>query len=166
MRVPALTCVLIAALATGSAARAGAPNHEPAGLGGLAVKTAVFEAFSSTLETGLFVAFYGGGAISTGGVLAVNVVTSSAIYAAHEYAWEGVTPPDTARDDPRLVLGKAATYRVLSIARSFAAGYLLGGAQAATSAAFAVTVAVADSAVYAATELGFAWARSEPPPAP
>lgn len=162
MRVTALTCVLTAALATGSAARAAEPNQDPPGLGGLLVKTAVFEAFSSTLETGLFVAFYGGGALATTGVLAVNVVTSSAIYAAHEVAWDGVTDPETPRDDPRLVVGKAATYRVLSMMRSFAAGYLLGGAQATTSAAFAVTVAVADSAVYAATELGFAWARDEP----
>ena len=162
MRVTALTCVLTTALATGSAALAAAPNHEPLGLGGLAVKTAVFEAFSSTLETGLFVAFYGGGALATTGVLAFNVVTSSAIYAAHEVAWDAMANPDTPRDDPRLVVGKAATYRVLSMMRSFAAGYLLGGAQATTSAAFAVTVAVADSAVYAATELGFAWARDEP----
>ncbi len=163
MRVTASTCALAAALAVGTAARADGPRPD---LAGLAVKTAVFEAFSSTLETGLFVAFYGGGAIGTGGVLAVNVVTSSAIYAAHEYAWDGMTHPETPRDDPGLILGKAATYRALSMLRSFAAGYVLGGAQATTSAAFAVTVAVADSVVYAATELGVARARDDGPAPP
>lgn len=166
----AIVMALAVWLVSASGARATAPTTDPHDLGRVVVKTAVFEVFSSTLETGLFLAFHGAGTLTPGGILAVNVVTSSAVYAAHEYAWQGLADPMTPRSDTALITGKAVTYRALSILRGFTAGYVLGGARITTSAAFALAVAVADSALYAATELGFAWlwddtpVRNEPAP--
>jgi hypothetical protein len=51
--------------------------------------------------------------------------------------------------------------RVLSTARSFMLGRFLGGGEVATSAAYALVVAVTDTALYAATELAFARWRGE-----
>jgi uncharacterized membrane protein len=82
-------------------------------------------------------------------------------YAAHEYAWESALPADADRADPDLIASKSVTYRVLSTARSFMLGRFLGGGEVATSAAYALVVAVTDTALYAATELAFARWRGE-----
>ena len=69
----------------------------------------------------------------------------------------------------QIITNKSVTYRVVSTARSFMLGRLLGGGEAAASAAYALTVAVTDTALYAATELAFArWraGRQADAPAP
>lgn len=142
-------------------------NPHQHGIGDILLKTAVFEVGSSTLENGLLAVFYGAG-IVTPGVLVANVAASGAVYAAHELAWDRLGPADAHGDEPGLIAAKSITYRVASTLRSFAAGYILGGAQVATSTAFALTVAAADSVLYAAVEWGFAWwdTGGSPPDAP
>ncbi len=165
----AVGLVLGTALAARMAWATPVDHHPPhqLGVGDILLKTAVFEAGSSTLENGLLIAFYGAGIVTSGVVLA-NVAASGAVYAAHELAWDRLGPADAHGDEPSLIAAKSVTYRIASTLRSFAAGYILGGAQVATSTAFALTVAAADSVLYAAVEWGFAWwdTGGSPPDAP
>ena len=122
-------------------------------------KTAVYESLSGLLETGLFLAFYGGTAHTAGGVFVASLLSSAAVYIAHEYLWEATLPADFDRADPTLVGTKTVGYRILSTARSFVLGTVLGGAGSAASGGFALTMAVLDSGLYALSELAFAWRR-------
>ena len=135
----------------------------------IATKAVTFEIMSSALETGIFVGFFGGTTTLAGGLFLVSLTTAGLAYAIHEYAWESMLPADADRANPDLITNKSVTYRVVSTARSFMLGRLLGGGEAAASAAYALTVAVTDTALYAATELAFArWraGRQADAPAP
>ncbi|MGE4046922.1 MAG: hypothetical protein AB7F35_18820 [Acetobacteraceae bacterium] len=149
---------LVATLAGTSPALAGPAADAPRTWSDILVKTATFEVFSSAIENGLFFAFYGFGGSTTAatGIVAINAVTAGSVYAANEYVWEVLAAPGTARTDPALVAGKTVSYRALSILRSFAAGYMLGGAQATTSAAYALSVAAGDTVLYGVMEVVFA----------
>jgi uncharacterized membrane protein len=125
----------------------------------LGVKTATYEIASSVLEAALFLAFFGGSAGTATAVFTLGLVSASAVYLINELAWEQVIPEGTARDDPGLVAGKTATYRVLGTLRGFLLGRALSGAEVATSAAYAITLAAADSVLFAAHEVGFARLR-------
>jgi uncharacterized membrane protein len=127
----------------------------------IATKAVTFEVMSSALETGIFMAFYGGSTALAGSLFLVSLTTAGVAYAAHEYAWESALPADADRADPDLIASKSVTYRVLSTARSFMLGRFLGGGEVATSAVYALVVAVTDTALYAATELAFARWRGE-----
>lgn len=127
----------------------------------IATKAVTFEVMSSALETGIFMAFYGGSTALASSLFVVSLTTAGVAYAAHEYAWESALPADTDRADPDLIANKSVTYRVLSTARSFMLGRLLGGGEAATSVAYALVVALTDTALYAATEFAFARWRGE-----
>lgn len=131
----------------------GAPP--PPDLAQTLAKAMAFELVSSTAETALFLAFYGSAAASAPVVFAVSLATSMSVYVAHEVLWNEGTGGRAAAGDPTVIAGKSATYRVASVLRSFAVGNLLGGAQLATSTAFAVSVAVADTVLYAGNEVLF-----------
>jgi hypothetical protein len=115
-------------------------------------KAVAFEVLSSTLETSLFLAFYGGSAAMAGGVFAVSFASAGAVYILHDYLWEQVPATEEERRGAERIASKSVTYRIASTLRSVAIGGVLGGAGAATSAAFGATVAVADTILYAATE--------------
>lgn len=115
-------------------------------------KAVAFEALSSTLETGLFLAFYGGSAAVAGGVFAVSFATAGAVYILHDHLWDQVPATEEERRGAERIASKSVTYRIVSTLRSVAIGGVLGGAGAATSAAFGATVAVADTILYAASE--------------
>lgn len=123
----------------------------------IATKAVSFEALSSALETGLFVALYGTAGVSAGTVFAVSLATASAAYVAHEYAWDYLYPPSEGAHHTAVVLGKTVTWRIVSTARSFVFGNVLGGPELAASAIFAVSVAAADTVLYAAHEYAFPW---------
>ncbi|BBK38068.1 hypothetical protein STAQ_31460 [Allostella sp. ATCC 35155] len=162
--------LLAAAVALAGAVLAGAAQAEdaPAGnadLRGIAIKAVTFEVLSSTIEAGIFTAFYGVGSVSVPAVFAVSFITSGALYVAHEMAWNAAAAADSRPAELGIVSAKSATYRVFSTLRSFAVGTALGGGRLAGSAAYAVTVAVADTALYAANEYVFSWLRHPPPAA-
>ena len=83
----------------------------------IATKAVTFEVMSSALETGIFMAFYGGSTALAGSLFLVSLTTAGVAYAAHEYAWESALPADADRADPDLIASKSVTYRVLSTAR-------------------------------------------------
>lgn len=131
-------------------------------------KAVAFEVASTALETGLFLGFYGGATTTAVSVFAVTFATATALYLAHEYLWEAGLPAEGGAGAGRIA-AKTVTYRLAGTLRSFAVGRLLGGAELAKSAAFALTVTALDSALYAATELGFdrlrPWLTTEAPAA-
>ena len=124
-------------------------------------KAATFELASSALETALFFGFHGAVAASGAMIFAVSFATAGTVYVVHELAWDALTDAGTRPADPDVIAGKSLTYRVASAARSFAIGSLLGGGGALGSAAYAATVAVADTALYAGTEYLFSWLRAD-----
>lgn len=158
-RGAAVAGLMAGALLLPSAALAAEPPVEAAGILDILGKAATFEVASSVLETGLFAAFYGAGVAGVPVVFVVSFVSSGALYIAHEMAWNSAAAADTRPADVEIVTAKSVTYRALSTARSFAVGTALGGGRLAGSAAYAVTVAVADTALYAAHEYAFAWFR-------
>lgn len=129
----------------------------PAGLGRILAKAVTFETLSSTGEAALFLAFYGGSGVSGPPIFAISLTTATAVYVGHELAWEWLAPGSTETDDPQVLATKAASYRVASTLRSFAVNNLVGGVEIARSAAFAASVAVADTALYVANDIAFSW---------
>lgn len=139
--------------------RSAIANHEgklveqPSDLVRIITKAAAFEIFSSALEAGLFVAFYGGAASTLGGVFILTLTTSTVVYVAHEYFWNYLTPPGTSPTDPELIVAKSVTYRAISILRSFAIGNALGGTgDASTAASFSIVLAALDTVLYGTVE--------------
>lgn len=159
-RVNSVTAWAVAGtlLLSGSAVASEA-GAESAGMLDVMGKAVTFEVLSSALEAGIFAAFYGVGTVSVPAVFAVSFVTSGAVYVAHELAWNTAAAADSRPADLGIVSAKSATYRVFSTLRSFAVGTALGGGRLSGSAAYAVTVAVADTALYAANEYVFSWLR-------
>jgi hypothetical protein len=119
-------------------------------------KALTFETTSSVAESLVFVAVYGTATTSLAAFFAVSLVSATAVYVVHEYAWDAFNQGTIPANDPRLITAKATSYRVASATRSFTAGALLGGAAALiTSAGFALAVAVADTALYVGNEFWF-----------
>ena len=140
-----------------------APAYEPLTMGTAIRKALTFEMMSSVTETLIFTGFYGSQTTGLGTLFAVSLLSSTAVYLTHEYTWDAYNQGTLADDDPLLIGAKAVSYRVLSTARSFVVGSVLGGANMATSAGFALTVAVADTALYVFNELLFAQPDAPPP---
>lgn len=115
-------------------------------------KATLFELFSSALETGVFAAFYGTSAATTGTFFTFSLLSAGAVYAVHEYAWEVLSPSDNEELNSSRVALKTVSYRIVSIVRSLTLGSLLGGAQLAQSLGFVATYTVLDSILYASTE--------------
>ncbi|MGE0713844.1 MAG: hypothetical protein AB7P02_00245 [Alphaproteobacteria bacterium] len=133
------------------------PGSElPPGILRTLTKAAVFETLSSTLEAAAFYGFFGAGTASLPVVFAASLASAATVYVAHDLVWDAALGPDRDPADPAVIAGKSATYRVVNTVRSFALGSVLGGVDAAASAAFALTVAVADTALYAGIEYLFA----------
>lgn len=137
--------------------------YEPLTMGTAIRKALTFEMMSSVTETLIFTGFYGSQTTGLGTLFAVSLLSSTAVYLTHEYTWDAYNQGTLADDDPLLIGAKAVSYRVLSTARSFVVGSVLGGADMATSAGFALTVAVADTALYVFNELLFAQPDAPPP---
>ena len=134
------------------------PNDSGSPLARAFAKALAFETLSSVGETVVFIAFYGAGAsISGPAVFAVSLTSATAVYVAHELAWNANLPDELPEDDAWVIGGKAATYRVVSALRSFAVGNAFGAPGLGSSAAFAASVALADTALYVANELVFSW---------
>lgn len=150
--------VLGAFLAVASPALAAVGDDPPpVDVGHVLTKAVTFESLSSTGETALFLAFYGGSGATGLTIFAISLTSSAAVYVGHELAWGWLVPGSTDSDDPEVLATKAASYRVASTLRSFAIGNVMGVAEVARSAAFAASVAVADTALYVANDLAFAW---------
>lgn len=125
-------------------------------LGRTTVKAVTFETMSAALEAGLFVTFFGGSIVTAGGIFVVSFLSSTAVYVVHEYAWEHLAPTNVPATAPERIASKAATYRALSVLRTFAVGNIFGGAdEVAESLGFALSVAALDTALYGAIEYSF-----------
>ena len=125
-------------------------------------KALVFETVSSTTESLLFMAFYGTATTGLGTFFAASLLSSTAVYIAHDYAWDAWNRGSIPASDPWLIAAKATSYRLVTLMRSFTIGSLLGGAtEWATSAGFALAFAIADTALYVGNEWWFA-ASDEP----
>ena len=123
-------------------------------------KTFTFELVSSTTETALFLAFYGGTIGTAGAVLAITTAGSMSVYLARDVAWEAYLAADAHRTAPAFVATRATTYRLASIARSFVTGRAFGNDDVTISAAFAVTAAAVDTGIFVAHDVLFARLRS------
>ncbi|BBK43863.1 hypothetical protein STVA_38830 [Allostella vacuolata] len=156
-----LALLLLAAAPAAAQPEQAAPGSVTRSVTKMLTKAATFELASSALETALFFGFHGAAAASGGVVFAVSFVTSGAVYLVHELAWDALTDAGTRPADPDVIAGKSLSYRVASATRSFAIGSLLGGAGALGSAAYAATVAVADTVLYAGSEYLFSWLRAK-----
>jgi hypothetical protein len=121
----------------------------------LLAKAVTYEVGTSLLEVGMLVAFFGGGASAAGGAFLAVLASTSAVYIAHEYAWEAAMPPSLERDDARLVASKSVTYRIVDTLRAITLGAAFGGAHATASALYAATLTVAELGLYAANEVAF-----------
>lgn len=120
------------------------------------VKALTFEVASSTTESLLFMAVYGTATTSLGAFFTASLLSSTAVYIAHDYAWDTFNQGSMPASDPWLIAAKATSYRLITLMRSFAIGSLLGGAtEWATSAGFALAFAIADTALYVGNE----WVR-------
>jgi uncharacterized membrane protein len=122
----------------------------------IALKAVTYETLSAALEAGLFVTYFGGSVATAGGVFVITFAGSSVIYVANEYAWDYFSPPQISSTAPERIAAKAATYRALSILRTFAVGSILGGVnEVSDSVAFTVTVTALDTALYGIIEYSF-----------
>lgn len=130
-------------------------------------KALTFETTSSVAESLVFMAVYGTATTSLATFFAVSLVSATAVYVAHEYAWDAFNQGTIPASDPLLITAKATSYRVASATRSFTVGALLGGAtELITSAGFALAVAVADTALYIGNEFWFSTPNAPPSPTP
>jgi hypothetical protein len=122
----------------------------------IALKTVTYETLSAGLEAGLFVTYFGGSLATAGSVFVVALAGSSIIYVANEYAWDYFSSPHISSTAPERIAAKAATYRSLSILRTFAVGNIFGGlGEVSRSTAFTLSVTVLDSALYGIVEYSF-----------
>lgn len=124
-------------------------------------KALAFETASSALEAGLFVAFFGGGAAAAAPVMALSFSTSLGVYILNDYAWSQTAPEPPGEENWR-VIEKAATYRALTLARSYGIASVMGGAKAATPLAFAAAYNLADTLLYIGVEKVHAAVQAQP----
>jgi hypothetical protein len=122
----------------------------------IALKGVTYETLSAALEAGLFVTYFGGSVATAGGVFVITFAGSTIIYVANEYAWDYFSSPHISSTAPERIAAKAATYRGLSILRTFAVGNILGGvSEVSESVAFTVSVTALDTALYGIIEYSF-----------
>jgi len=122
----------------------------------IALKAVTYETLSAALEAGLFVTYFGGSVATAGGVFVITFAGSTVIYVANEYAWDYFSPPQISSTAPERIAAKAATYRGISMLRTFAVGSILGGVtEVSESLAFTFSIAALDTALYGIVEYSF-----------
>lgn len=120
------------------------------------LKAVAHETLSATVETGLYTAFFGGSLTTMGGVFVLTFVSSAMVYVGHEYVWNYFLPPDIFSTTPQRIATKAATYRALSMFKTFALGRILSGvSDASDSLTFTFSVMALDTILYGAIEYSF-----------
>lgn len=135
------------------------PPQEPATPAGLSIwtrsfyKLLTFETTANASDVVILSALSGGIGSVGAGFLGANIATAAAAYYTHEIAWALFGP--SPEDHTALVTGaKAATYRFVSVSRSFTLAYFLAGStEIATS--FALIGNIADTIIYIGNE--WAW---------
>jgi hypothetical protein len=122
----------------------------------IALKAVTYETLSAALEAGLFVTYFGGSVATAGGVFVITFAGSTVIYVANEYASDYFSPPQISSTAPERIAAKAATYRGISMLRTFAVGSILGGVtEVSESLAFTFSIAALDTALYGIVEYSF-----------
>lgn len=125
-----------------------------------AYKTLTYEAMAQSFELASYYLILGGSAVGGAGFFVVNAGTAAVTYYAHEMAWQFFGPlpePFSAWTLP----AKAATYRAISIARTFGLGYLVAG-DPVVATGFVIVAAIADTGLYVLND--YAWSLAAPPP--
>lgn len=118
----------------------------------IATKAIGFEMVSTSLETGLFLLFYGNAVTPATTFFVISLLTAGAVYVLHDYAWELLSPPQTGPPDISRLGAKTLSFRGVSTLRSFVLGNILGSPALANSLGFLASYVVLDSALYAAME--------------
>lgn len=120
------------------------------------LKAVTYETLSATVEAGLYTAFFGGSLLTVGGVFVLTFASSTMVYVGHEYVWHYLSPPHISSATPERIAVKAATYRALSMLKTFTLGRILSSASAASdSVTFAFSVAAFDTMLYGVIEYYF-----------
>lgn len=160
LRIRPTTCSA-AVLAT-ALLLAAAPGHsqtqataDPPVLERSLYKTLVFEGATNAIDLLLFGSLLGGHLYAGPAFLAVNASAAALIYYGHEVAWGCLGPPEDEYDTKTNVL-KGTTFRLASSTRAFAVGYGFTGDPIAAGG-FMLASAVGETAVYVASEYGWAF---------
>lgn len=159
----------LAAVATAAAVAATLPVHAqaPAAEQGWSVwelttyKTLTYEAMAQGFDLAAYYVILGGTAAGSAGFFVANAGTAAVAYYTHEIVWDFLGPLPEPYAEWTLAT-KAATYRVVSVARSFGLGYLIAGDPLAATG-FAIAGGIADTAFYVIND--YAWSLLAPPPA-
>jgi uncharacterized membrane protein len=126
-------------------------------------KTLTYETLANGWDVLVLKPLFGVGIGSALGVTftIANMSSAAGSYYSHEIAWDlfGVPPTDLSA---MTVAAKTATYRVVSMSRSFLLAYVFFGS-APAAAAFAIGGAVADTVFFVANE--YTWDFLGPRPA-
>lgn len=118
----------------------------------ITTKAVGFEILSTSLETGLFLLFYGSAVTPATTYFVISLLTGGAVYVLHEYAWELLAPPQTGPPDTSRLAAKTLSFRGFSTLRTFMLSNILGSPALANSLGFLASYVVLDSALYAAME--------------
>ena len=118
-----------------------------------AYKTLTYEVMHNAFDLGLYGTMLEGSLAGSPVFLGTNAAMSTAVYYAHEYAWEIVQPSTEPFSDWTTVT-KLVTYRAVTAAKNVALGLLFTG-DPTLATGFAVISAVADTGFYLVNE--WAW---------
>ncbi|MGQ9368146.1 DUF2061 domain-containing protein [Azospirillum sp. ST 5-10] len=96
------------------------------------------------------------------GYLGVDTATSLATFYAHELAWSAFGPAPGSESVAAVGMGKAITFRILDVARSFAVALAFTG-DPLTASGVATAHVVTDTSVYLLNEYGWTLFGPQPP---